>query len=203
MHTSVTQIYYWFRILYSAKTKNRAANDLCVATNKNRQGLSSMFRSESNSAQSSATFSSRVFFKSKSGKEREWKTSLYTSIAQKNLFDTPCEMLYILEIYQPDLVHIEVNRKPPTGFTGLWFRLCVLILFSLQQRRTVNYRGSPCSVPLQAAGSMHRAPLRLLPCSSLMGAPLNSPGCYCSGGFNNWYSTLIALKNSIYVRNLC
>lgn len=140
--------------------KNKMAKDkelTCGNKQKYTRTLYSIFRSESNSAQSSATFSSRVFFKAKSGNKKEWKISLCVSIAWKNLFNTPCEMLCILEIYQPDLVHIEVNRKLPTGFTGLWFRLHVLILFSLQQRSTVNYRGSPCSVSLQATGSMHRS----------------------------------------------
>lgn len=184
-------MYFWFRILYPADNQEQSSKwKMCSNKQQQARTLSSMIGSGSNSAQSSATFSSRVFFKAKSGIEREWKISLYMSIAWKNLFDTACETLYIWEIYQPDLAHIEVNRKPPTGFTGLWFRfLCFNSFLPTPEKHSKLQRFSLlCSPP---------ASLHLLPCSSLMGAPFNSPSCYCSEGFNDWCSTLIALENSI------
>lgn len=78
--------------------------------------VSSKFSSESNSAQSLATISSRMFSRPNLGKKKNKRFHCTCPLHGKSL--EQCEMLYILEIYQPDLVHLKITESLPQALLG-------------------------------------------------------------------------------------
>lgn len=91
---------------------------LCLAANKRRQGLYPQ-SSDQNSTlpkvwrQSAlGCFQGQIWEKKKKNKRFHCTCPLHGKSLEQ------CEMLYILEIYQPDLVHLKITESLPQALLG-------------------------------------------------------------------------------------